>query len=128
MQGEAMSESSDVVIIGSGHNALIAAAYLGRAGLSVTVIEEREIPGGATVTEELTLPGFRHDPCASAHIVLQLNPVISHDELGLIAGGLCYAAPDLVLASHGSGGETITISRDVEPTAAEIGRFSERDA
>jgi phytoene dehydrogenase-like protein len=53
----------DVAIVGAGHNGLVAAAYLARAGLSVTVFERREIPGGACVTEELW-PGVRASPGA----------------------------------------------------------------
>jgi phytoene dehydrogenase-like protein len=123
-----MSKGSDVVIIGSGHNGLIAAAYLGLAGFSVVVLEERGIPGGATVTEELTGPGFLQDTCASTHISLQLNPIITHDELGLVAGGLRYAEPDPIMVVHCPDGHTVTMSRDVDVTAAELARFSESDA
>jgi phytoene dehydrogenase-like protein len=52
-------------VIGAGHNALISAAYLAAAGLDVVVLEERELVGGNTITEELTLPGYRHDSCSS---------------------------------------------------------------
>ena len=123
-----MNNYSDVVVVGAGHNALIAAGYLLRAGLSVTVLEEQEIPGGGAATEELTLPGFRHDTFASAHTTIQLNPVITHDELGLVASGLRYVAPDPVTVVHCQDGETITMFRDVDETAAEIARFSEHDA
>src|SRR3954447_12557469 len=53
----------DAVVIGAGHNGLVAAAYLARAGLSVEVFERREIVGGACVTEELW-PGVRASPGA----------------------------------------------------------------
>ena len=74
---------SDVVVVGGGHNALVCAAYLAEAGLSVTVLEGRDVIGGNTVTEELTLPGWQHDSCSTAHVVLQSNPLIRDDELGL---------------------------------------------
>ncbi|MFZ0141686.1 MAG: FAD-dependent oxidoreductase, partial [Aeromicrobium sp.] len=76
--------TSDIVVVGGGHNALISAAYLAEAGLSVTVLEGRDVIGGSTATEELTLPGWHHDTCSSAHVVLQSNPLIRADELGLI--------------------------------------------
>jgi phytoene dehydrogenase-like protein len=83
--------SVDVAVIGAGHNALIAAGYLAKAGLEVAVLEARAVIGGNMVTEELTLQGWQHDSCSSAHVVIQANPVIQDDELGLISGyGLRY--------------------------------------
>ena len=61
----------DAVIIGGGHNALVAAAYLARAGWSVEVLEREDHLGGAVVTEELTLPGYRHDTFSGWHLLLQ---------------------------------------------------------
>ena len=55
----------DVVVIGGGHNGLVCAAYLARAGLSVTVVERRHVLGGAAVTEEV-LPGFKYSVCSYA--------------------------------------------------------------
>lgn len=93
-----MSNKSDIVIVGAGHNALIAAAYLARGGLSVTVLEEREMPGGGVATAEPCLPGFRHDLASSFHIELQNNPLISVDELELMSKhGLRYVSPDPVV-------------------------------
>ncbi len=62
------ASSADVVIVGAGHNGLVAAGYLARAGLRVVVIEARDVLGGASVTEEL-VPGFRF---SSAAVVLHL--------------------------------------------------------
>jgi phytoene dehydrogenase-like protein len=67
---------SDVVIIGAGHNGLVAAGYLTRAGYSVTVLERRHIVGGAATTEEFH-PGFHNSVCS--YVVSLLNPVVVED-------------------------------------------------
>lgn len=120
---------SDVVVIGGGHNALICAAYLAEAGLSVTVLEAREVIGGNTVTEELTLPGWQHDSCSSAHVVLQSNPLIRADELGLIARyGLNYLVTDPAVVVPLADGDILTIHPDLDATVAEFARWSPHDA
>jgi len=73
-----------VVVIGGGHNALVAAAYLARAGRKVLVLERRPVVGGAAVTEEFH-PGFRNS--VAAYTVSLLNPKIIRD-LGLHEHGL----------------------------------------
>src|SRR4051794_39047099 len=75
----------DVVVIGAGHNGLVAAGYLAAAGLEVCVLEAGAAPGGDTITEELTLPGFAHDSCSSAHVLIQSNPLLRDDELALLS-------------------------------------------
>lgn len=126
------SESSndvDVVIVGAGHNALVCAAYLAEAGLRVTVLEGREIIGGNTVTEELTLPGWHHDSCSSAHVVIQSNPLLLNDELGLKKTyGLKYIVTDPAVVFPIEGGDALIIHPDVEATAREFERFSTHDA
>jgi phytoene dehydrogenase-like protein len=120
---------SDVVVVGGGHNALISAAYLAEAGLSVTVLEGRDVVGGNTATEELTLPGWRHDTCSSAHVVLQSNPLIRADELGLIDRyGLEYVVTDPAVVLPLDDGDVLTIHSDLEATADELARFSRSDA
>jgi phytoene dehydrogenase-like protein len=59
----------DAVIVGGGHNGLVAAAYLVRAGWRVRVLERNPVAGGAIATEELTLPGFRHDVMSGYHLI-----------------------------------------------------------
>src|SRR6185437_11184181 len=87
----------DVVVAGAGHNSLIAAAYLAKAGFEVLVLEAKDAPGGGTITEELTLPGFRFDSCSTGHTLIQPNPVLRDDELGLKSEfGLEYLQPDPV--------------------------------
>ncbi|HUF82724.1 MAG TPA: NAD(P)/FAD-dependent oxidoreductase [Burkholderiales bacterium] len=119
---------SDIVVIGAGHNALVAAAYLGRAGLSVTVLEARSVIGGGSVTEELTVPGFRHDTFSSGHPWLLTNPLFTADELGIFRDGVSYVGNDPVLVVPFPDGESLTIWRDARRTAAGIERYSKRDA
>jgi phytoene dehydrogenase-like protein len=120
--------SADVVVIGAGHNSLLAAAYLAAAGLEVLVLEEQALAGGNTVTEELTLPGFRHDSCSSAHVLIQTNPAIRDDELGLLsAHGLRYVYTDPAVVLPLADGDAVVMSRDRDETAAELGRFATAD-
>lgn len=120
--------SADVVVIGAGHNSLIGAAYLAAAGLEVLVLEEQQIVGGNTVTEDLTLPGFRHDSCSSAHVLIQSNPVIRDDELGLLSTqGLRYVHTDPAVVLPLDDGDAIVMARDRGETAAELARFDAAD-
>lgn len=119
--------TADVVVVGGGHNALIAAAYLVAEGLSVDVLEARSVLGGGTVTEELTLPGFLHDSAATGHIGLQFNPAIASDELGLRRHGLRYAAPDPVALVFDERQRPATMWLDEERTARHFGEFHAND-
>ncbi len=78
------SDNFDAVIIGGGHNGLVCAAYLAKAGLSVKVLEKRPVVGGAAVTEEFS-PGFRNSTCS--YTVGLLSPMVVAD-LGLFENGL----------------------------------------
>ncbi len=124
-----MTKSFDVVTIGSGHNGLVAAAYLAAAGRSVLVLERNAWLGGGVVTRELTVPGFRHDQHSMAHIFIQGNPLLKNDELGLKSRyGLRYIVPDVPMLSIFEDGATLALHRDRERTRAEIAKFSSRDA
>ena len=124
-----LPESADVVVIGAGHNGLICAAYLASAGLEVVVLEALAGPGGNTRTEELTLPGFAHDSCASAHVLIQSNPLLKDDELGLVSKyGLDYIHTDPAVVLPQPHGEPLVMHRDLEATAGEIARWSAPDA
>jgi phytoene dehydrogenase-like protein len=95
-----MTSSYDIVAIGSGHNGLVAAAYLAAAGKSVLVLERNAWFGGGVVTRELTKPGFLHDQHSMAHIFIQANPLLKDDELGLKSKyGLKYVFPDMPFIS-----------------------------
>ena len=118
----------DIVVAGAGHNSLLTAAYAARAGFKVLVLEGSSRIGGDTSCEELTLPGFIHDPCATAHNLIQSNPLIRNDELHLDRYGLRYLAPDPVFTMPFRDGRSITMWRDLDRTCAELARFSTADA
>lgn len=121
-------DTFDVVVAGAGHNSLVATAYLARAGFSCVVLEARERIGGDTATEELTLPGFRHDTCSTAHNLIQASPTLRANELGLSDYGLEYIYPDPVVHVPFPDGTWLTQWRDLDRTCDEFARFSRRDA
>jgi phytoene dehydrogenase-like protein len=124
-----MERAIDVVVVGGGHNALVCAAYLAESGLGVQVLEGRDLVGGNTVTEELTLPGWRHDSCSSAHVVIQSNPLLSKDELGLRSRyGLRYIISDPAVVIPQLDGNALIIHPDVEATATNFAVYSPHDA
>jgi phytoene dehydrogenase-like protein len=121
--------SADIVVVGAGHNGLVSAAYLAAAGLEVVVLEARDVVGGNTVTEELTLPGFAHDSCSSAHVLIQSNPLIRDDELGLVSDhGLDYILTDPAVVMPQEDGDALVMRRDLDATVDEIARWSAKDA
>src|SRR5438132_2009618 len=123
-----MAESFDFVIAVAGHNALIAAAYLTKAGFECGVLDSRPIMGGDTATEELTLPGFLHDTCSTAHNLIQASPTLRDDELRLGEYGLEYLNPDPVVHIPFPDGTWLTQWRDLDRTREEFAKFSRRDA
>src|ERR1700681_2109321 len=118
----------DIVVAGAGHNSLLTAAYAARAGFKVLVLEGATQIGGDTICEELTLPGFIHDSCATAHNLIQSNPLMRNNELQLDRHGLKYLYPDPVFTMPFIDGASITMWRDLDRTCAEIARFSQLDA
>ena len=124
-----MSEIHDVVVAGGGHNSLITAAYLAKAGYDVLVLDARDVPGGGAATEELLLAGFRFDSCSTGHTLIQPNPLLRDDELGLKSEyGLTYVRPDPVAHVVFPDGESFTHWLDLDRTCDEMARFSPRDA
>lgn len=117
----------DAIFVGSGHNALVAAAYLARAGWSVLVLEKNDRPGGLVRTEELTLPGFRHDVYSSAHSMFVGSP--AYAELGpeLERRGLRYVGTDLPTGVMLADGQTAVISNDLAASVAEAERLAPGD-
>jgi phytoene dehydrogenase-like protein len=124
-----VSEEADVVVAGGGHNSLITAAYLAKAGFEVLVLDARAEAGGGAASEELLLPGHLIDSCSTGHTLIQPNPVLRDDELGLKSEyGLRYVSPDPVAHVVFPDGESLTHWLDLDRTCDELARFSPRDA
>lgn len=124
-----MDNAADIVIAGAGHNSLITACYLAKAGYRVLAVDARHIPGGGAATEEMLAPGYLVDSCSTGHTLIQGNPLMADDELGLLADhGLQYAHPDPVAHVMFPDGEQFTHWLDLERTVDAIGRFSTADA
>src|SRR3954468_1434593 len=120
---------AEALVVGAGHNSLVCAAYLARAGLEVLVLEAGPTIGGNTRTEELTLPGFAHDSCSSAHVLIQNNPLLRDDELGLLSAyGLQYITTDPADVLPQADGDCLVMRPDLDATVDEIARWSAGDA
>ncbi|MEU4995926.1 NAD(P)/FAD-dependent oxidoreductase [Streptomyces sp. NPDC021622] len=109
----------DAVVVGAGPNGLTAAVELARRGFSVAVFEAKSTVGGGARTEELTLPGFRHDPCSAAHPLGVNSPVFR--TMPLDRYGLEWLQPELSMAHPFPDGSAAVLSRSVAETAASFG-------
>ncbi|MFE2597172.1 phytoene desaturase family protein [Streptomyces sp. NPDC059396] len=114
-----MTSMLDAVVVGAGPNGLTAAVELARRGFSVAVFEARDTVGGGARTEELTLPGFRHDPCSAVHPLGIGSPVFATMPLGRY--GLDWLHPELPMAHPFDDGTAAVLSRSVAETAASFG-------
>ncbi len=122
-------QTYDVIIIGAGHNGLVCAAYLLKAGYNVLLLEKRSVPGGAATTEEClpeTAPGFKFNLCAIDHEFIHLGPVVQ--ELELEKYGLEYLPCDPVVFCPHPDGKYFLGHKSLEKTCGEIARYSPRDA
>ena len=117
-------KNCDVIIIGGGHNGLVTAAYLARAGKKVLVLERRELVGGCSVTEEIW-PGFRVSTAAYLSSLLQERIV---RELELERFGYSVDAKDPAFFSAFPDGRHFFMWQDPRKTLAEIAKFSTHDA
>ena len=119
-----MAVPRDVVIIGGGHNGLVTAFYLAKAGYKPLILERRPQTGGAAITEEFH-PGFR---CSTlAHSAGPIRPEIVRD-LQLEKHGLKLIKPEVNVASLSPDGRALVLYDDPKKSAEEIGKFSAKDA
>lgn len=119
-----MATSWDVIVVGAGHNGLVTAALLAKAGRSVLLLERRDIVGGAAVTEEL-FDGFRVDT-GSSRIGGMASDLIGELELEALGVEIVDADPSVFAPSPN--GESLLLWADAERTAGEIRAFSPKDA
>jgi len=119
-----MPETRDVVIIGGGHNGLVTAFHLAKAGFKPLVLERRAQPGGAAITEEFH-PGFR---CSTlTHNAGPLRPDIVRD-MQLEKHGLKLMTPEVGVTALLPGGRALVLYNETAKAAQEIAKFSEKDA
>jgi len=114
----------DAIIIGAGHNGLVTAAYLARAGKKVLVLERRPVIGGIAASEEI-VAGFKYSTCA--HLVGSFAPAII-SELSLQKHGLKILPLDPLLFAPSLDGNSLLIPRDANRAKEAISRHSTRDA
>ena len=108
----------DAIIVGAGHNGLVAAAYLARAGLDVLVLERRDLIGGACATEEL-FPGFHFSSCS--FLCYALSPQVAFD-LRLRQHGLHIYELEPLEFRPFLDGRSLTLYRDEARNVEAIGR------
>jgi phytoene dehydrogenase-like protein len=109
----------DAVVVGSGPNGLSAAITLQRAGLSVLLLEAKTTIGGGLRTEELCLPGFKHDICSAIHPMAAASPFFQ--ALPLKDFGLEFIYPPSAAAHPFDDGSAARLTKSVEATSAKLG-------
>ncbi|MFG3530498.1 phytoene desaturase family protein [Streptomyces sp. NPDC047917] len=114
-----MPSMLDAVVVGAGPNGLTAAAELARRGFAVEVFEAQETVGGGARTEELTLPGFRHDPCSAVHPLGIGSPAFN--AMPLARHGLEWLQPELALAHPFPDGTAAVLTGSVGESAMSLG-------
>ncbi|MDQ4145518.1 MAG: NAD(P)/FAD-dependent oxidoreductase [Actinomycetota bacterium] len=107
-----MRDRYDAVVVGAGPNGLAAAITLARAGRSVKVLERASEVGGGTRTDELTLPGFRHDVCSAIHPLAIASPFFK--AIPLADFGLRFVHPGVPLAHPLEDGSAAVLARSIE--------------
>jgi phytoene dehydrogenase-like protein len=119
-------ETVDAVVIGAGHNGLVAANMLADAGWQVLVCEATGAPGGAVASAELAAPGFTADLCSAFYPLAAASPALL--ALDLEAHGLRWRHAPSVLAHVFPDGRHAVLSRDLAATAKSVATFAAEDA
>jgi phytoene dehydrogenase-like protein len=119
------TETVDAVVIGAGHNGLVAANLLADAGWHVLVLEAQDQPGGAVRTVDITAPGFHSDHCAAFFPLSAVSPALTGLELERY--GLRWRHAPEVLAHVLPDDRAALLSRDLDTTAASVASFAAED-
>lgn len=120
--------SYDAVIIGAGHNGLVAGIYLAKAGWKVLVLERNSVAGGAVRTSEVTLPGFRHDLYATNLNLFANSGFYREFKSDLQHFGFEFVKANHAFSSVYPGNDYLVVSTDLDSTLEGIKRFSIYDA
>lgn len=123
-----MPNSTDVVVVGGGHQGLVAAVVLAEAGLDITVVEAAAEVGGAVRSGEVTRPGLIHDLYATNMNLFLGSPFYATHAAELASAGLTFAHSDQPYASAFPGGRSLRISSDAAETTAMWQAHDPRDA
>jgi len=119
-----MADMRDVILVGGGHNGLVTAFYLAKAGYKPLVLERRPITGGCAITDEFHA-GFK---CSTlAHSAGPIRADIARD-MQLEQHGLKFSTPEACLTSLTPDGRAVTLYNDAQKSAREIAKFSQKDA
>lgn len=113
------ADGFDAVVVGSGPNGLVAAVTMAEAGRRTLLIEAAGTVGGGLRTEELTLPGFRHDVCATVLPMALASPALR--ALHLEGDGVRWAHPPVAAAHPLDGHDAVLVHRDLDATVAGLG-------
>jgi phytoene dehydrogenase-like protein len=119
-----MADPRDILILGAGHNGLVTAFYLAKAGFKPIILERRDAIGGCAITQEFH-PGFRVSKLA--HSDGPIRPDIVAD-MDLVRHGLKTYSPDVRVCSLATEGQPLLLHSEVAKTQQEIGKFSQKDA
>jgi len=120
-----LSEKNRVVVVGGGHNGLVCAAYLAKAGVPVVVLEQKKVVGGCVVTEEVA-PGWRINTYSFEHYAIQNTPILS--DLSLESFGLQYYTVDPAVFCPFPDRKYMLLYRELEKTIKHIETLSKKDA
>jgi phytoene dehydrogenase-like protein len=119
-----MAEARDIIIVGGGHNGLVTAFYLAKAGFKPLVLERRSLVGGAAITEEFH-PGFRCSTLAHSAGPLRADVV---QDMQLERHGLKLIKPDVSTVSLLADGRALVLYSEVKKAVQEIAQWSAKDA